>query len=151
MMAFQDRYPDKYAHCFGCGPLNAEGWAIKSYWDEAAPGESVAVVTLGAQYTGGWPEAAYGGAIASLLDCHSAGTASATRARAAGLPDDGPVPRCVTASLKVDFLKPTPLNGPLEVRAKVRSMEGRKVTLDAWIVANGDTTARAEALMVEIP
>ena len=29
--AFQDQIPDN--HCFGCGPHNANGLRIKSYWD----------------------------------------------------------------------------------------------------------------------
>ena len=31
--AFQDYYPDEFAHCYGCGRLNQDGLQIKSYWD----------------------------------------------------------------------------------------------------------------------
>ena len=30
-LAFQDLIPDN--HCYGCGPHNAHGLRIKSYWD----------------------------------------------------------------------------------------------------------------------
>src|SRR5690242_15848022 len=93
--AFQDQYPDDYAHCYGCGRLNADGHHLKSYWEGE---ESVCRYTPDPKYTGGFPGFLYGGMIASLIDCHGAGTASAAKAR-----EDGkPLSRFVTASLKVD-------------------------------------------------
>jgi acyl-coenzyme A thioesterase PaaI-like protein len=151
MIPFQDRYRDEFAHCFGCGRLNEAGWAIKSVWSEADPDESVSFVRPGGQFTGGWPDNLFGGVIASLLDCHSAGTASATRGRALGLPDAAPLPRCVTASLKVDFRRPTPLGVELELRARARQNEGRKVWVDARVIAAGEVCATSEALMVQVP
>jgi len=37
MRALQDLYPDDFAHCYGCGRLNADGLHVKSEWhdDEA--------------------------------------------------------------------------------------------------------------------
>ena len=34
----QDHYPDDFAHCYGCGRLNASGYQIKTAWqgDEQA-------------------------------------------------------------------------------------------------------------------
>ena len=116
--AFQDLYPDNYAHCYGCGRLNEHGLQIKSYWDGE---ESVCHFTPHAYHTGGFPDYLYGGLIASLMDCHAAGTASAAKARSEGREgEDQPLPRYVTASLKVDYLVPTPLDTVLEVRARVR-------------------------------
>jgi acyl-CoA thioesterase FadM len=57
----------------------------------------------------------------------------------------------VTASLKVDYLKPTPLGVPLEVRARVREIKARKVVLDATVSANGVVTARGEVVTVQAP
>ena len=31
--AFQDLYPDHWAHCYGCGRLNEHGLKIRSFWD----------------------------------------------------------------------------------------------------------------------
>ncbi|MCG6537064.1 MAG: PaaI family thioesterase, partial [Syntrophales bacterium LBB04] len=50
--AFQDYYPDEFAHCYGCGRLNQEGMQIKSYWDGE---ESVCRYTPKPHYTGGFP------------------------------------------------------------------------------------------------
>ena len=33
MPAFQDAYPDKVSHCYGCGRLNHEGLQIKTRWE----------------------------------------------------------------------------------------------------------------------
>ena len=77
MKAFQDYYLDEYAHCFGCGRLNRDGLHLKSYWDGD---ESVCRYTPPSHFTGGFPGYLYGGLIASLIDCHAAGTASAAKA-----------------------------------------------------------------------
>jgi acyl-coenzyme A thioesterase PaaI-like protein len=147
--AFQDCYPDKYAHCYGCGRLNERGMKIKSYWDGE---ESVCHFTPDAHYTGGFPEHLYGGLIASLIDCHSAGTASAARAREDGIDSETQPPeRFVTASLKVDYLAPAPVAEPLEIRASVREISGRKVWLDATLSARGKVCARGEVLVIQIP
>jgi len=147
--AFQDYYPDNYSHCYGCGRLNEHGLKIKSFWDGD---ESVCYFTPQRYYTGGFPDYLYGGMIASLIDCHSAGTASAAKAREAGIdPDVQPLERFVTASLKVDYLAPAPVGTELEIRAKIREMDGRKVWLDTSLSAEGKVCAKGEVLMIQIP
>lgn len=146
---FQDYYPDNYAHCYGCGRLNEHGLKIKSYWDGE---ESVCHFTPPTYYTGGFPDYMYGGMIASLMDCHAAGTAAAAKARSQGIdPEVQPLERFVTASLKVDYLAPTPVGTRLEIRAKVREISGRKVFVDITLAAEGKIRAKGEALMVQIP
>lgn len=69
----------------------------------------------------------YGCLIASLIDCDSTGTAAATMYRTEGRELDKLTPfRFVTGSLKVDFLKPTPLASPLEIRGRVKEIKGCK-------------------------
>lgn len=143
-LAFQDQYPDDYANCYGCGRNNEHGHHLKSYWDGE---ESVARHTPKPYYTGGFPGFLYGGMIASLLDCHGAGTAAAAKARESG----EPISRFVTASLKVDFLKPTPIGVELEVRGRVMEIKGRKVTVDLRLQAGETLCARGHAIMVQVP
>ena len=146
---FQDYYPDEYSHCYGCGRLNNSGMRIKSFWDGD---ESICRHTPAQYYTGGFSDKIYGGLIASLMDCHCAGTAAAAKHRAEGFElGERPIPRFVTASLKVDYLKPTPAGIELEVRAKVVEMKNRKVVLHAELIADGIVTAKGEAIMVQIP
>lgn len=142
--AFQDQYPDDYAHCFGCGRLNPQGLHLKSYWDGE---ESVCRHTPDGKYTGGYPGYLYGGLIASLIDCHSAGTAAAAKAREAGQP----ISRFVTASLKVDYHAPTPVNVELEIRGRVLEIKGRKVIVEARVIAAEKTCATGTVVLVQLP
>ncbi len=146
--AFQDFYPDHTAHCFGCGRLNEAGLQIKSRWDGE---ESVARLTPPQIYTA-IPGYVYGGLLASLLDCHGTGTAAATAYRAEGreMGIGEPSHRFMTASLHVDYLKPTPLGVDLEIRGRVKEIKGRKIVIEEWIVANGEITVRGEVIAVEV-
>ena len=98
------------------------------------------------KYTGGFPGFLYGGMIASLMDCHAAGTAAAAKAKEEGKP----ISRFVTASLKVDYLAPTPINTELEVRGKVIEIKGRKVIVEVSVSANGKQCATGSTVMVQI-
>ncbi len=145
--ALQDNYPDEHAHCFGCGRLNKEGLHIRSYWEGD---ESVCRYTPGSQYTGGVPGYAYGGLIASLIDCHGSATAAAAAFRAEGSPEGAPFPRFVSASLKIDFLKPTPMGKVLELRGMVKEAKGRKVIVSVTLAAGGEVRAKGESVLVRI-
>jgi acyl-coenzyme A thioesterase PaaI-like protein len=146
--AFQDYYPDEVAHCYGCGRLNERGHQLKSYWDGD---ESIATFTPEPHHTA-IPGYVYGGLIASLIDCHSTGTAAAAAYRAEGRAmDTDPPLRFVTASLHVDYLRPTPIGGPLELRAQVKEIKGRKVVVNTDLSAGGEVCARGEVVAVLIP
>ncbi len=146
--AFQDYYPDQLSYCYGCGRLNEHGLHIKSYWD----GDEAVAHYQPQPYHIAIPGYVYGGLIASLIDCHSTGTAAAAAYRAAGRPMDSQPPfRFVTASLHVDYLRPTPLGVMLEVRATVKEIKGRKVVVNSTVSANGEICARGEVVAVQIP
>ena len=146
--AFQDLYPDDVARCFGCGRLNPHGHRIRSFWDGE---ESVCSFTPEPYHTA-IPGFVYGGLIASLIDCHSTGTAAAAAARAEGRAlDSNPPFRYVTASLRVDYLRPTPLGTPLTVRGRVKEIRGRKVVVEATVSALGEVCARGEVVAVRLP
>jgi len=146
--AFQDYYPDHLSHCYGCGRLNAHGLQIKSYWD----GEETVCTFQPRAYHVAIPGYVYGGLIASIMDCHGTGTAAAAAYRAEGREMDTEPPlRFLTASLHVDYLRPTPLGVPLEVRAQVKEIKGRKVVVAARLYANGQVCARGEVVAVRAP
>ena len=147
-VAFQDFYPDDWALCYGCGRLNEHGLHIRSVWDGD---ETVARFTPRPYHTA-IPGYVYGGLIASLIDCHGTGTAAGAGYRAEGRePGSEPPLRYVTASLKVDYLRPTPLGPELEIRGRVREVKGRKVVVEAWLLANGEVCARGEVIAVRLP
>ncbi len=146
--AVQDFYPDDFAHCYGCGRLNAHGLHVRSRWEGE---ETVARFTPRPEHMA-MPGFVYGGLIASLIDCHAMGTASAAAERAAGRAiGERPSPRFVTASLKVDYLKPTPLGPELEIRARVVEQSDRKAIIAATVSAGGVVTARGEIVAVPRP
>jgi len=144
----QSFYPDHLAHCFGCGRLNDEGHQIKSYWDGE---ESVCLFKPEPKYIS-IPGYVYGGMLASLIDCHGTATAAAAGYRAERRPmDSQPALRYLTASLHVDYLKPTPSGITLQVRGRVQEVRGRKVVVQEWIIANGEITVRGLVVATQVP
>ncbi len=104
--AIQDYYPDDMAICYGCGSLNEHGLQIRSYWE----GEETVCRFQPKPYHIAFPGYAYGGLIASLIDCHATGTAASAKHREKGKSLDAePIERFVTVSLHVDYLAPTPI------------------------------------------
>jgi acyl-coenzyme A thioesterase PaaI-like protein len=146
--AFQDYYPDNLSYCYGCGRLNEHGLQIKSHWD----GDETVCTFQPRPYHIAIPGYVYGGLIASLIDCHATGTAAAAMYRAEGRAMDTQPPlRFVTGSLHVDYLRPTPLGVPLELRARVKEIKGRKVVVTATLSAQGEVCARGEVIAVQMP
>jgi acyl-coenzyme A thioesterase PaaI-like protein len=148
--AIQDDYPDDYSHCYGCGRFNEHGLQIKSYWE----GDEAVCTYTPEPYHMGIPGYVYGGLIASLIDCHCIGTAAAAydaEAHSAVLPHEDVRTRFVTAALHVDYVRPTPLGVPLEIRAHTTEIVGRKVVLSATLSAEGQVCARGEVVAVRMP
>jgi len=146
--AFQDYYPDDWNVCYGCGQLNAHGLKIRSYWD----GDETVCTFYPKAYHTAIAGYVYGGLIASLIDCHSTGTAAAAAYRARGRSmDTDPPLRFVTASLHVDYLRPTPIEGPLKLRSQVKEIRGRKVVVTTSLSVQGEVCARGEVVAVQIP
>ena len=98
------------------------------------------------------PGFVYGGLIAALIDCHAMATASAAAVRAAGNEiGQTPSPRFVTASLHVEFMKPTPLGPELEARGRIRERSERKAIVEVTLSADGVVTAKGEVIAVAMP
>jgi acyl-coenzyme A thioesterase PaaI-like protein len=146
--AFQDFYPESVAVCYGCGRLNEHGLQIKSTWD----GDEAVCTFYPRPYHTAIAGYVYGGLIASLIDCHSTGTAAAAAYRAEGRAmDTDPPKRFVTGSLHVDYLKPTPIEGPIELRAQVKEIRGRRVVVSTTLSVQGQVCARGEVVAVQMP
>jgi acyl-coenzyme A thioesterase PaaI-like protein len=147
MLAFQDYYPDQFSHCFGCGKRHPQGLRLKTFWDAADPERTLTRFTPAPLYSGGVPEHVYGGLIAALFDCHGTASAAAFACRVEGRSLEKLV-RYVTASLKVDFLRPTPQNAELTLRARLLEHSGRKVRLAMTLSAAEQIRAQGEMLAV---
>lgn len=135
--------------CYGCGGRNPHGLHIKSRWD--AEGVQVVAEHLPEAKYCGWPDLVYGGLIAMLVDCHSNWTAMAFHYRAEAR-EPGSLPRidCVTGSLGIKYIKPTPMGVPLILRAWVEGEVGRKSRVICEIYADGVLTAVGDSVFVRV-
>ncbi|MDH4128966.1 MAG: PaaI family thioesterase [Spirochaetota bacterium] len=146
--AIQDYYSDFYSHCYGCGRLNEHGYKIKTFWD----GDNTICHFTPKEYYTSVPGYAYGGLIASLIDCHGIGSAAAAIYRAENRSlDSTPAIRCLTASLKVDYLKPTPINKTLELKGFIQEVKNRKVIVTVELRVDNILYAKGEVIAVRIP
>jgi acyl-coenzyme A thioesterase PaaI-like protein len=145
---FQDHYPEDYAHCYGCGYLNEHGLHIKSCWEGE---EAVCRFTPRDNQTA-FPGFVYGGLIASIIDCHSMGTAAAAWMRENGMEiGREPTERFVTGRLEVDYLRPTPMCGELEARSRAEEVAEKKVIVTTELRAEGEVCARGRVVAVRLP
>ena len=135
--------------CFGCGSKNSHGLQLKSYWHDDKV-HVVATHTPAAHYTD-WPSLVYGGIIACLIDCHSNWTVMANHYRTEGREADT-LPRidCVTGSLNIKYIKPTPMGVPLTLKARVDGPVERKTRVLCEVYANDILTAVGDSVFVRV-
>lgn len=135
--------------CFGCGSKNEHGLQIKSYWD--VDGEHVIMKYMpDARYVG-WPSLVYGGIISCLIDCHSNWTAMANYYRAENR-EPGTLLRidCVTGTLGIKYIKPTPMGVPLLFKARIKRVIGRKSIVLCEVYANDVLTVVSDSIFVRV-
>ncbi len=142
---FQKYMPDNV--CFGCGEANPEGLHIHSFWEGE---ESVCVWNSEPRYQG-WNGLMNGGILATLIDCHCMGTATAAAYREEGRPlGSEPYYRYATARITVNYLKPTPNDRPITLRAQVVEIKGRKTQLTCQAYVDNLQTAEADVIGVRV-
>jgi acyl-coenzyme A thioesterase PaaI-like protein len=147
VLAIQDSYPEDVAHCYGCGRLNEVGHQIKT----RAEGDHTVTEFAPETYHTAIPGYAYGGIVASIIDCHSTGSAAIFAMGHAGKEiGSEPAPRFLTAHLEVDYLLPTPLD-VMHLVGRLVELKGRKAIVETELSVGGTVTARGSAVLVEIP
>ncbi len=148
IIGVQDYYADDLSYCYGCGRLNHTGHQIKTRWDG---NETLSTFTPKPEHTA-IPGFVYGGLLASLIDCHGTGSAALAFAKENKIElKEFNAPRFVTGSLKVNYLKPTPMGVELQIRGKIKEVKTRKVITNIELLANGVVCATGEVLAVLIP
>ena len=147
--AIQDIYPDDYAWCYGCGRLNEDGLQLKTKWEGD---KTVTTYTPRPEHTA-IPGFVYGGLIASLVDCHGTGSASKALHRKNGHEIDAgeAPPRFVTASLNVNYLKPTPHGVPLKAVGTPEEIHPKKWKIHTEVFAEGTLCAKGELVAAVMP
>jgi len=142
---FQDHMPSNV--CFGCGRDNHFGLKISSYWE----GDEAVCIWNSEEKYQGWKGIMNGGILATLIDCHTMGTAMAAVYKAENRSlDSEPVYRYATGTISVKYLKPTSNLHPVELRAKVTEIKGRKVVLTCIAKSQGEITATAEVIAIRV-
>lgn len=143
-ISLQDKLPGQ---CFGCGPHNAQGLQIKSFW----LGDEAVCAWRAQPWHIGHPGILCGGILASVVDCHCIWTAVAQAHRAMGIePASDPTIRFVTAQLSVSFRRPVPIEHAIELRARVTDAGERKSLVQCRVVCAGALVAEAELIAVRV-
>jgi acyl-coenzyme A thioesterase PaaI-like protein len=140
--SLQERYAPHNA-CFGCGPANPQGLRIRSLVE----GDEVVATWTPAPHHEAFPGMLNGGIIGALLDCHSNWAAAYHLMRERGAQSP---PCTVTADFHVKLLRPTPMDGPLTLRARVSESSGNRAIVDALLEAGGRTTATCRGTFVAV-
>ncbi len=148
-IAIQDVYPDDFAWCYGCGRLNKDGYHFRTLWN----GDQTVSYYKPVESHMALPGFVYGGLVASFVDCHGTGSASLYLHRKNGHePGDGEEPpRFVTASLHVDYVKPTPQGVELKVIGTVEEIHPKKYKVHAKVYAGDEHVANGEVVAVVMP
>lgn len=135
-------------HCFGCGALNAHGLHIKSRQE----GGELVCHWRPEPFHIGYPGYVYGGTIASVIDCHSIWTALAQHCSDTGhrLEDGPPNVAFVTGALTINYVKPVPIEGEMELRAVVSQKSERKMVVACHVMHNGVECVNAEVVAVRV-
>ncbi len=124
-LAFQDKIPNNY--CWGCGSLNDRGLHIKSHW---ADGRSICSWQPSPEHMAGPQHILNGGIIATIIDCHCVCSAIAAayevENRALG---SAPEIWYATASLNIQYLRPTAIDKPVSLQAKITEIGAKKPCL----------------------
>ncbi len=144
--AFQDYWDMN--RCWGCGSGNEHGLHLKSFWDGD---ESISVFLPSRDHKAGPDDYLNGGIIATIIDCHSICTAIADAYRGENRElNSEPFIWYVTASMKIDYHKPTPIAGSVTLRAGVEKREGKKTVISCGLFSDGVECARGEVLAVRV-
>lgn len=144
--AIQDFYADDIAVCYGCGKNNDKGLHVRTIWD----GKEGIFKFRPEPYHTAFPGVVYGGLLASLIDCHCVGTATAAAYEAEGRkPGTGPEITFVTGNLNVTYLKPTPMGKELILRANIKELGERKIVVTCSLYAEGEECVRGEVIAVK--
>ncbi len=145
--AFQDYW--QHNDCWGCGCGNEHGLKIKSTW---TGDKSICVWKPSHDHKAGPDGYLNGGIIATIIDCHSICTAIADAYKQEERElDSKPIIWYVTASIKIDYHKPTPIDKDITLKAKVTMREGRKLLVVCKLFSGEEKCASAEVLAVKVP
>ena len=132
---FQDKLYGN--NCYGCGAWNENGLKIKSFWDKD---ESICIFQPQKHHAAMPIDVMNGGTIATVIDCHGVCSSIADAYRSENKEiGEGQKIWFATASLKIDYKKPTPMKGPITLRGKIIKKNDRKTIFDIDVYSYSKT------------
>ena len=140
--SLQDTYAPQN-RCFGCGPANEKGLRIKSFVE----GDSVVAEWRPQPHHLAFEGVLNGGICGALLDCHSNWAATHHLMKQSG---SSTPPSTVTADFHVTLKRPTPMDVPLKLTARVVDSTEDRAVVEATIEANGKVTATCRGTFVAV-
>lgn len=138
----QERYAPELI-CFGCGPANLQGLRIRSFEE----GDGLVAEWLPSPEHQAFPGVLNGGIIGALLDCHANWCAAVHLMKTRNEPSP---PVTVTAEYSVRLLRPTPIDGPLTLRATPVAVTGDRVEVEATLEAGGKVCDTGRGIFVAV-
>src|SRR5215831_2248486 len=124
-------------YCFACGKNNPDGMRLKFTYDEESD-SFVCRFRLGKRFTGP-PGHCHGGIIATILD-EAMGKVNKLRHVVA-----------LTSEIKVNYLKPVPLNKPLRVESRELRVRGRRhINMAEILNGRDEVLARSQGTFIAI-
>jgi acyl-coenzyme A thioesterase PaaI-like protein len=127
--SLQDFYAPE-SICFGCGPANPKGLHIKSF----VQGDEVVAEWTPEKHHEAFPGVLNGGIIGSLLDCHCNWTAAWHLMNKSGTDT---LPCTVTADYAITLKRPTPTDGPVQLRARIIESSEDRAVVEGELIAGG--------------
>lgn len=129
--------------CFGCGPKNEKGLRIRSF----AVGEEFVAEFHAEPHHQAFPGVLNGGIIGALLDCHSNWAAAYHLMKRNDMAN---APCTVTAEFHVKLLRPTPVDGPITLKARVVDSSKDRATVEAELIAGGKVCDTCRGVFVAV-
>lgn len=141
-LSLQERYSPE-GICFGCGPANERGLHVRSFVD----GDEVIATWQPEAHHQAFPGVLNGGIVGALLDCHSNWAAAhhlMTKAAASQ------APCTVTADFHVKLRRPTPVDAPVHLKARVVESTEDRAVVEATLEAGGKICATCRGTFVAV-
>lgn len=129
--------------CFGCGQANSAGLRLRSF----AEGEETVASFLPQQHHQAFPGVLCGGIVGTLLDCHCNWTAAwhLMEKKGAAKP-----PCTVTAEYAIKLRRPTPMDAPVRLRARVVESDEERAVVEGELSSGGKLCATCRGVFIAV-
>ncbi|MGK0498513.1 MAG: acyl-coenzyme A thioesterase PaaI-like protein [Oceanicoccus sp.] len=148
MKAIQDLMSTN--HCYGCGPENAHGLQLKSYWQD--DGTTTGSFTPQSFHNAGPLHFLNGGIQATLIDCHGICAALADAYHRVGREvGEGETLWYATRHMEVSYLKPVAIDQQVELIAVIESYAKNKTVVNCELRSGGEVCTTGVVIAVRVP